>query len=155
MLNGMASDNITYQTVFGNSDETLIQELLKIYTTIFEDADIDFFKDRFNENPKITSVLAYYKQELIGFKIGYLYNEDTFYSWVGGVLPNYRRQGIANKLAEQQELSAKTQGFKKLRTKSMNQYKPMMILNLKRRFDIVDIYTNAKGQTKIIFKKNL
>ena len=37
----------------------------------------------------------------------------------------------------------------------MNQYKPMMILNLKRGFDIVDIYTNTKGQTKIIFEKEL
>lgn len=155
MLNGMASDNITYEKAIGNSDEILIQELLKIYTTIFEDADIDFFKDRFYENPKITSVLAYCKQELIGFKIGYPYSRDIFYSWVGGVLPNYRQLGIANKLAEQQEISAKTQGFKKMRTKSMNQYKPMMILNLKRRFDLIDIYTNAKGQTKIIFEKNL
>ena len=107
----MASDNITYQTVFGNSDETLIQELLKIYSTIFEDAEVVFFKERFNKHPRITSVLSYCKQELIGFKIGYPYNEDAFYSWVGGVLPNFRQQRIANKLAEEQELAAKISGI--------------------------------------------
>ncbi|MFT5215061.1 MAG: hypothetical protein ACI83H_000168 [Glaciecola sp.] len=37
----------------------------------------------------------------------------------------------------------------------MNTYKPMMILNLKNGFDITKIYTNTKGQTKIIFEKDL
>ena len=47
-----------------------------------------------------------------------------------------------------QEKYAKAKGFTKLRTKSMNQFKPMMILNLKNGFDISKVYTNAKGQTK-------
>jgi len=37
----------------------------------------------------------------------------------------------------------------------MNTFKPMMILNLKNGFDIVNIYTNTKGQTKIVFEKNI
>ena len=151
----MANNSITYKLVFGNSDEALLPQLLKIYTSVFKDADVDFFKGRFNNHPKITSVLAYDNQELIGFKSGYPYNDDTFYSWVGGVLPGYRKKGIASRLAEHQELAAKSQGFRKMRTKSMNRFKPMMILNLKRGFNIIKVYTNAKGQTKIIFEKEL
>ena len=37
----------------------------------------------------------------------------------------------------------------------MNQYKPMLILNIKNGFDIVQIYTNDSGQTKIVFEKEL
>lgn len=151
----MVKDSITYQLIVGNSNKEILLKLLKIYVAVFENADIDFFKERFNKHSNVTSVLAYDNKELVGFKIGYPYNEDTFYSWVGGILPNYRQKGMANKLAEQQELFAKSQGFKKLRTKSMNQYKPMMILNLKRGFDIVKFYTNTKKQTKIVFEKPL
>ncbi len=151
----MANDSITYQIVVGNSNKETLHRLLKIYSEVFKNADIDFFKERINKIPKVTSALAYDKRQLIGFKIGYPYNEDTFYSWVGGVLPNYRHQGIANNLAEHQELAANSQGFRKLRTNSMNQFKPMMILNLKRGFDIVKFYTNSKKQTKIVFEKHL
>lgn len=151
----MANDRITYKLVHGNTDKVILQKILAAYSLIFEDSDSSFFKGRFDEHPQITSVLAFNKDELIGFKIGYPYDNITFYSWVGGVLPNYRQQGIANELAEQQELAAKSQGFKKLRTKSMNQFKPMIILNLKRGFDINEVYTNVKGQTKIIFEKKL
>lgn len=151
----MVSNSITYQCVHGNSDKALLQQLLKIYTSLFKDADVEFFKRRYNEHSKIMSVLAYDNQDLVGFKIGYPYNEDTFYSWIGGVLPNYRKQGIANELAEQQELFAKFLGFKKMRTKSMNTFKPMMTLNLKRGFDITKVYSNEKGQTKIIFEKGI
>ena len=155
MQNGMANANITYQIVVGNTNTSSIEQLITIYSSVFEDADSHFFKERFKAHPKIISILAFDNDMLIGFKVGYPYNNDTFYSWVGGVLPNYRQKGIANELAIQQETIAKSQGFKKLRTKSMNQYKPMMILNLKRGFDIVKFYTNDKGQTKIVFEKEL
>lgn len=155
MPNGMANANINYIVVLGNEDTTNLQDILKLYSTIFNDADLNFFKERFASHSKIISVLAYDNETLIGFKIGYPYKEATFYSWVGGVLPKYRQQGIANTLAAHQESVAKTQGFKTLRTKSMNRFKSMMILNLKRGFDIVNIYTNTKGQTKIVFEKSI
>lgn len=37
----------------------------------------------------------------------------------------------------------------------MNAYKPMMISNLKNGFNIINVHTNAKGQTKIVFEKLL
>ncbi len=155
MQNGMEKDSLNYKLVVGNSNTTLLKELLKIYTLVFEDADVDFFKTRFNEHPEVISVLVYHKNKLIGFKIGYPYDEDTFYSWIGGVLSDFRQKGIAENLAKQLELAARSLGFRKLRTKSMNKFKPMMILNLKRGFDIVSIYTNEAGQTKIIFEKEI
>ncbi len=155
MQNGMVKNSILYKTIEGIPDENIYQELTKFYSSLFEDADLKFFKQRVLEHPQLCTVLAYQNDNLIGFKIGYPYSEDTFYSWIGGVLTQFRRQGIATNLAINQEEYAKTKGFTRLRTKSMNQYKPMMILNLKNGFDIINIYTNTKGQTKIVFEKVL
>lgn len=155
MPNGMENDKISYILAQGNDDKGQLQDILELYSKIFEDADLNFFKERFTSHSKIISVLAYDNKTLVGFKIGYPYNDTTFYSWVGGILPEYRQQGIADNLAEHQESAAKSQGFKMLRTKSMNRFKPMIILNLKRGFDIVNIYTNTKGQTKIVFEKTI
>lgn len=155
MQNGMASDNINYIIALGDKNDNQLQDILDLYAKIFEDANLNFFKQRFASHPKLISILAYNHKTLVGFKIGYPYNETTFYSWIGGVLPHYRQRGIANTLAQYQESAAKSQGFKTLRTKSMNRFKPMMILNLNRGFDIINIYTNSKGQTKIVFEKLL
>lgn len=42
-------------------------------------------------------LIAYDKDQPIGFKVGYE-RGDFFYSWMGGVIPEYRRQGVASKL---------------------------------------------------------
>lgn len=155
MANGMATNNITYTPIQGLPDEVLLNLMVIFYEIIFEDADVDFFTERIREHDKLFSILAFEDQTLVGFKIGYPYNETTFYSWIGGVSLEYRRQKIGTKLTELQEQYAINSGFKQLRTKSMNTYKPMMILNLKNGFDITKYYTNAKGQNKIVFEKKL
>ncbi len=155
MRNGMVNNDINYITLFGLPDNITYQDIANLYTEIFNDAYLDFFKQRIEQQPELFSILAYNNDDLIGFKVGYPYDETTFYSWIGGVLPNHQQQGIAKHMAYLQEEYARSEGFTKLRTKSMNQYKTMMILNLKNGFDITKVYTNTKGQTKIVFKKLL
>lgn len=155
MLNGMANVNITYKLIEGVPDAETFESLKTIYTSVFEDADITFFEKRFQEQEDLLSVLAFCETKLVGFKIGYRYNDTTFYSWVGGVLAEFRQQGIAQELAKLQESWTQQNAYKKLRTKSMNRFKPMMILNLKNGFNIIKVYTNEKEQTKVIFEKTI
>lgn len=154
-MSGMAKNNVNYVLIEGFPTQENITILSNLYQSIFEDAQLDFFVKRLQEKENIVSVIAFENQQPVGFKIGYTYNETTFYSWVGGVLPTFRRKGIAKKLAELQEDWVKKHRYKTLRTKSMNRFKPMLILNLKNGFDIKQVYTNDSGQTKIIFEKNL
>lgn len=155
-MSGTVKNNeFHFQLIKGIPDEEKLKHLLSLYTSIFEDAKADFFKKRLNEKENVLSIIAFLKQKPIGFKIGYRYNQITFYSWVGGILPAYRKQGIAKELAKLQESWAKQQDYTKLRTKSMNRFKPMMILNLKNGFNIKQVYTNDSGQTKIIFEKEI
>ncbi len=155
MLNGMENDNITYKTIKGVPNAQLLSEIVLLYTAIFNDADVSFFYKRIQENPKLFSVLAYYNNKLVGFKIGYPKNKLVFYSWIGGVDESFREKGIGKTLALTQEQWVRKQGFKSIQTKSMNRFKPMMILNLKNGFNIIKVYTNDSGQTKVVFEKVL
>ena len=155
MLNGMGNVNISYNIFEGDLSNNLFTELLHLYNQLFEDADLEFFKTRFTTQANICSVLAFKKTQLIGFKIGYPVENNTFYSWIGGVNSEFRNIGIGKQLATLQENYAIQKGFSVLKTKSMNRFKPMMILNLKNGFNITKVYTNTKGQTKIVFEKQL
>ena len=148
-------NRLTYRILKGKPSIELLDEILVVYQAIFENYKLDFFKERIHQKEDVLMILCYDEQQLVAFKIGYRYDETTFYSWVGGVLPNFRKKGIAKKLAQLQEENAIKNGYQKLRTKSMNRFRPMMILNLKNGFDIVQMYTNDVGQTKIIFEKEL
>ncbi|KAA3631752.1 MAG: GNAT family N-acetyltransferase, partial [Bacteroidetes bacterium] len=47
-------------------------------------------------------LIAWDGKKPVAFKVGYE-KEDHFYSWMGGVLPEYRKKGLAKKLADVQE----------------------------------------------------
>lgn len=151
----MNTQNIKLIVVEGIPDEKHLKALIDVYTAIFNDTDVNFFIDRIHTKEDLVIISVIVNNKVAGFKIGYRYNETTFYSWVGGVLADFRRKGIAQKLANKQEELVRLKGYKRLRTKSMNRFKPMLILNLKNGFDIVQVYTNAGGQQKIVFEKDL
>ena len=77
----------------------------------------------------------------VGYKVGYEFEPRKFYSWLGGVLPQYRRQGIAFGLMAHQEDWAKRNGYQLIRVKSENRYKSMLILLIGNGYDIVGVET--------------
>lgn len=83
-------------------------------------------------------LLAEVSGEVAGFKVGYE-REGTFYSWMGGVCPKFRRQGIAKALALEQESWAKSKGYIHIRFKTRNYLKPMLIFALRNGFYIVGV----------------
>ena len=90
-----------------------------------------------------------------GFKFGYEAEEDTFYSWLGGVHLAYQKQGIASKLMKAQHDKCKKRGYKRVRTYSNNARKAMIITNIKHGFDIIETFVDAKGRHKIVLEKHL
>jgi len=100
-------------------------------------------------------LIAWEGEKPVGFKVGYE-RADYFYSWMGGVLPDYRKMGIARKLAEFQEDWARKAGFKKLLFKTRNEHKGMLIFALKNSFDIVGFTEKEKtSANRILLKKVL
>lgn len=78
--------------------------------------------------------------EDVAFKVGYEREKDgSFYSWMGGVLPQARRKGIALALAIEQERWAKAQGYQSIKFKTLNRHKKMLYFALGRGFDIIGV----------------
>ncbi|RTZ14198.1 GNAT family N-acetyltransferase [Vibrio aquaticus] len=75
--------------------------------------------------------VAQEEDKLLGFKIGYQLDDETFYSWFGGVSPLARNKGVAQSLLEHQEEWAQQQGYKYLKVKSRNQFPSMLRLLIK------------------------
>jgi hypothetical protein len=56
---------------------------------------------------------------------------------------------------KQQHDWCKKHGFLKVVTKTKNTFKPMLILNIKNGFDVVEIYLDKKNERKIVLEKIL
>ena len=93
------------------------------------------------------------KGKAIGFKVGYRLSDYEFYSWLGGVLPKYRKQGVAQKLLDYQECWVTDQGFRKLSVKSMNRYPSMLRFLIKNDYQIVSVKHYGTENERIYFQK--
>lgn len=82
-----------------------------------------------------------------GYKIGYELSPDVFYSFSGGVVPEYRRQGIARALLSEQHRIAGELGYSVVRTHTKNKYRDMLVLNIKSGFNVTGI--NHKSGEKL------
>jgi ribosomal protein S18 acetylase RimI-like enzyme len=90
-----------------------------------------------------------------GFKVGY-HDHDDFYSWVGGVLPEQRRKGIALALAEAQEAAVCESGITRIRMKTRNRFRAMLHFALQRGFYIADVEQRGEPQDwRITLLKNI
>lgn len=96
------------------------------------------YEKRLKNTPQL-ALLAYAGGEVAGGKAGYALSPDCFYSWMGAVLPQWRRHGIAEQLAEHQEQWAKEQGFTRIRFKTRNSCRAMLQFALSRGFNIIAV----------------
>jgi GNAT superfamily N-acetyltransferase len=91
--------------------------------------------------------------KLIGLKLGYERNRGVFNSWMGGVAPEARGQGIAAALMAAQHAWAKEAGFRGLETATRQPNQAMAILNLKAGFVVAGLDATPGEPTKIVFYK--
>lgn len=143
-----------------NIAEGTINDCLEIMGNIPEFGDNQYdevvFTNRLSEKKKLI-LIAVANNRTVGFKVGYKRDDDeSFYSWMGGVLPEFRRLRIAKKLADAQEEWAKKQGYTAITFKTRNYLKPMLIFALKNGFNIIDVIPKEKiSNHRIILKKLL
>lgn len=117
---------------------------------------IDEYKKRLAEKKRIV-LSAEVDGQPAGFKIGYESDKPgVFYSWLGGVIPQFRNNRVATLLAKEQEQIAKEMGFEMIEFKTRNYLKPMLIFALQRGFDIIEVeQRNETHQNRIILQKRL
>ena len=139
--------------------EASLAELLWVHERIPEfpgKASLDFYTERLKHRLHL-ALVAEKEGELLGFKVGYQSDKpDTFYSWMGGVRPEFRGKGIATSLAEEQERWAKAQGFTSVFFKTRNRFPGMIQFGVKRGFKIVDLHPKGGVEDyRIVMRKDL
>ncbi len=88
---------------------------------------------------KYLALIAEIDNQSVGFKIGYdRLNDGSFYSWMGGVLPKFRRMGVAYSLANFQEKWAAKNGFSSIVLKTRQKHDGMIAFSLNRGFIITE-----------------
>lgn len=114
-----------------------------------------FDEQKLNKKPNLLIVLAIENERVVGFKLGYEHPDGIFYSWLGGVHPDFQQRGIAANCMKMQHFWCKEQGYQRVRTYGRNEKKAMLIVNLKAGFDIIKTFVDDKGRHKIVFEKDL
>lgn len=108
-------------------------------------------------NTQYLILVAEKDQQVVGFKVGYdRYRDSSFYSWLGGVLPENRKDRIAAQLANDQEKWVSEHGFSSITLKTRNRFGAMLIFALKNGFLIenIEIKENIEDN-RIILRKML
>jgi len=101
--------------------------------------------------------VAYDPELPVGFKIAYdRYGDGSLYSWMGGILKSHRRKKIAEKLAEYQQKWALSNGYDRIRMKTLNRHTGMLIFALKDGFRITGFEAGTNpADSKIHLEKKL
>ena len=134
-----------------------ILEIDSLSNIVFTQAyPIEKLQERLNQSEDIRLYYIVANEKMVAFKIGYQWNEETFYSWIGGVNPEHRRKGLAKSLLLAMQNDLEDSNYKILRTHSRNQFPQMIALNLNNGFYITDtIASDDPLDPKIVFQKNL
>ncbi|RUO23921.1 GNAT family N-acetyltransferase [Aliidiomarina minuta] len=143
--------SITYKTASVGD----VAEVLKAIPEMHSRNLIQSILDRIS-NKDYLALVAYSGQKPVGCKLGYAMDEANFYSWLGGVIPEHRGQGIAQPLLNQQEAWATQQGYRHIHVKSMNQYPAMLTMLIKNGYQICGYEDKGSvEESKVCFVKRV
>ncbi|MDW3211602.1 MAG: GNAT family N-acetyltransferase [Reichenbachiella sp.] len=136
-----------------------IEEVVRLSNEIPEfdnPHDKEVYEDRLKSKKHLIAI-AQVEGELAGFKVGYdKLGNSSFYTWMGGVLPKFRKMGVAKVLADFQEQYAIEEGFDSVILKTRNRHKNMLHFALKSGFEIIEVEPRVESsENRILLKKQL
>ena len=131
--------------------------IAEAYQVLTEVPELDSYLSLEEFKAKVSDgalVLVYEAEgKAIAFKIGYPLSQNEFYSWLGGVLPEYRKEGVAQQLLDYQERWVRDKGYMKLSVKSMNRYPSMIRFLVKNKYQIAKVEHFETDNERIHFQK--
>ncbi|NDL64567.1 GNAT family N-acetyltransferase [Acerihabitans arboris] len=91
----------------------------------------------------------------VGFIAGYALNTAEFHLWLGGVLPGFRRRGVARALLAAQETWAKSRGYHTINVKSGSRFQGMLLFLISNHYQQTRIEAqDNEEENKIWLEKN-
>jgi GNAT superfamily N-acetyltransferase len=134
-----------------------LPEIVGLYNQIFRPSrDLESFSRRFHGRYNILQLVARLGTRPVGFFLGFELKPTVFFAWFYGVLPEFRRQGIASQLMDAVHSWARQNDYESLRFECHNQHRPMLHLAIALGYDIVGIrWDPDRGDNLVIFEKVL
>jgi GNAT superfamily N-acetyltransferase len=141
-------------SIAGPSDLAVIVDL---YNQVFAPRrDAGFFERRMRGRANVLSLIAEVERRPVGFSCGIELKPNTWFNWLVGVLPDYRRAGIASQLTEAEHAWARDHGYRYVRMECHNQTRPVLHMAITLGFDIVGVrWDNDRDANLIVFEKHL
>jgi GNAT superfamily N-acetyltransferase len=126
--------------------EGSVDEAWSIYRRIPEfsvDGDDRGFRARLETDSALVLV-AEVAGRAVAFKVGYdRYRDGSWYSWLGGVFPEHREQGLAAALLAEQEVRVAARGYGAIHVKTRNRFVGMRVLLARSGYRIVAVEAPA------------
>lgn len=140
--------------IVGPNDIPLITEL---YCQIYRPAkEAAFFHRRFLGRYNGLRLIASLDNRPVGFFLGFELKPSVYFSWLFGVLPEFRRKGIASQLMDAVHAWATEHGYASIRFECQNEHRPMLHLAIAREYDVAGIRWDPDlGHNLVIFEKVL
>jgi GNAT superfamily N-acetyltransferase len=131
--------------------------IVKLYNQIFRPPrDEESFRRRYQGRHNVLQMIARVENRAAGFFIGFELKPHAFFGWFAGVLPEYRRQGIAAQLVEAAHEWARDNEYESIRFECHNQHRPMLHLAIAKDYDIVGIrWDPDRGANLVLFQRTL
>jgi predicted GNAT superfamily acetyltransferase len=95
-------------------------KLESLHGLVFGGENANGLWDRVSRKYAPTAFVATVGERVVGFKMGYERKSTAYHSWLGGVDPEFRRQGIARGLMKLQHQWCAESGYKSIRTQTKN-----------------------------------
>lgn len=127
--------------------------MCRLHDLVFGTQDSEIIQEELSLQRRCLILIAVHGDQVVGYKIGYEERTTRFYSWMGGVHPDFRNRGIANELMRRQHEWCRVQGYDVVRTHTRNMWRNMLLLNLRNGFDIVGTRTEHRDTTILLEKR--
>jgi len=125
--------------------------IVELFNEVFRPGrDLEFFRRRLHGRGNPLILLAHVDKQPVGFAVGYEIKPSTFYCWLIGVLPGYRRAGVASQLMEAMAAWARDNEYQIVRFECFNQQRPMLHLAISQNYDIVGVRYDADSHANLI-----
>jgi GNAT superfamily N-acetyltransferase len=131
--------------------------IAQLYNQIFRPPrDVESFHRRYRGRYNVLQLVARVQNRPVGFFLGFELKPTVFFAWFYGVVPEYRRQGVASQLMEAVHSWARQNDYESIRFECHNQHRPMLHLAIALEYDIVGIrWDPDRGDNLVIFEKVL
>ena len=138
--------------IVGQDDLPVIVDL---YNQIYRPAkDVDSFRRRFRGRYNILRMIARIQDRPVGFFLGFELKPATFFAWFYGVLPDFRRQGIASQLMDAVHEWAKDHEYESIRLECHNSARAMLHLAIDMNYIIAGIrWEPERADNLVILEK--